>query len=109
MIPLSAPKGKGVTRKRALDDPEIAAVAWGRFRRLLGWMAVAGLACVGVALALLRWWTGPMPIHMIIATAAGIWFTFMLGTGLMALVCLSAGTGHDDEVIDRMRDELDDI
>lgn len=97
-----------MTRKRALDDPEIAATAWGRFRRLIGWMALAGACCVAAALLLLRWWTGPMPIHMIIATALGVWLTFMLGTGLMALVFLSAGTGHDDEVIDRVKEDYDE-
>ncbi|MET0370828.1 MAG: hypothetical protein ABW039_05560 [Sphingobium sp.] len=97
-----------MTRRRALDDPEIAATAWARFRRLLAWMALAGLLCVGLALLLLRLWTGPMPIHMIIATAAGVWFTFMMGTALMGLVFLSHGTGHDDEVIDRLKEELHD-
>lgn len=97
-----------MTRKRALDDPEIAAIAWGRFRRLLGWMALAGALCVGVALMLLRWWTGPMPIHMVIATSLGVWITFMMGTALMALVFLSAGTGHDEEIIDRVGENYDE-
>jgi hypothetical protein len=47
-----------------------------------------------------------MPVHMIIATILGVWLTFMLGTGLMALVFLSAGTGHDDQVMDRLKDEV---
>jgi hypothetical protein len=95
-----------VTQRRALDDPQIAATAWGRFRRMMGWMALGGLACVLVALGLLRWWTGPMSIHMIIATVAGVWLTFMLGTGLMALSFLSAGTGHDGEVQDRISEKV---
>ena len=51
-------------------------------------------------------WAGPMPIHMVIATIIGVWLTFMLGTGLMALVFLSSGTGHDEQVMDRMKDEF---
>jgi hypothetical protein len=47
-----------------------------------------------------------MPIHMVIATIIGVWLTFMLGTGLMALVFLSSGTGHDEQVMDRMKDEF---
>ena len=91
--------------KQGLDDPQIAATAWARFRRIMIWMALGGAACVGVALFALRMWAGPMPIHMILATILGVWLTFMLGTGLMALTFLSSGTGHDEQVIDRMKDE----
>jgi peptidoglycan/LPS O-acetylase OafA/YrhL len=96
-----------MTGRHALDDPQIAAIAWRRFRRIMTWMALVGAICVALALALLHIWTGPMPIHMIIATMIGVWTTFMLGTGLMALVFLSAGTGHDEQVIDRMKDEAE--
>lgn len=95
-----------MTRRHALDDPQIAAAAWGRFRRIMRWMALIGLGCVGLALGLLYLHTGFMPLHMAIATSLGVWITFMLGTGLMALTFLSHGTGHDDQVIDRMKDEV---
>lgn len=91
--------------KQGLDNPQIAAIAWARFRRIMLWMALGGAVCVGVALLCLRLWAGPMPIHMILATILGVWLTFMLGTGLMALVFLSSGTGHDQQIIDRMKDE----
>ncbi|CAN5231779.1 hypothetical protein BH10PSE12_BH10PSE12_35150 [soil metagenome] len=94
-------------RVQALDDPEIAQVAWARFRRIMAWMALAGGACVLIALAWLAWRGSPMPIHMIIATTLGVWLTFMLGTGLMALVFLSSGTGHDEQVEDRLKDMVD--
>src|SRR3546814_16991083 len=77
-----------MTRRQSLDDPEIARVAWRRFRRIMAWMALTGALCVGAALLFLRWWAGPMPIHMVIATILGVWLTFMLGTGLMALAFL---------------------
>lgn len=92
--------------KKALDDPQIAATAWARFRRIMLWMALAGAACVGIALLFLHLWAGPMPIHMILATILGVWLTFMLGTGLMALAFLSSGTGHDQQVIDRLKEEV---
>ncbi len=95
-----------MTRRQALDDPQVAAVAWARFRRIMRWMALIGLGCVGLALGLLYWATGVMPLHMAIATSLGVWISFMLGTGLMALTFLSHGTGHDDEVIDKLRDEV---
>ena len=94
-----------MTRKQALDDPQIGAAAWARFRRIMRWMALAGAGCVVLALGLLYLHTGFLPLHMVIATSLGIWISFMLGTGLMALTFLSHGTGHDDQVIDRMKDE----
>ncbi|AUW59717.1 hypothetical protein C1T17_18165 [Sphingobium sp. SCG-1] len=94
-------------RAKALDDPEIAATAWARYRQLMKWMALLAVVCVGVAIAVLWYWTGPMPIHMIIATAAGVFCTFMLGTGLMGLLFLSSGTGHDEQVEDRMKGMID--
>ena len=106
MIPLSHPKEKRMSDKKGLDDPRIAATAWARFRRIMKWMALGGALCVGLALLALHLWAGPMPIHMILATVIGVWLTFMLGTGLMALVFLSHGTGHDDQVIDPLKDEV---
>lgn len=96
-----------MTRKQALDDPQVASVAWARFRRIMTWMAAGGIACVCVALACLYWHTGMLPIHMAIATTLGVFFTFMLGTGLMALTFLSHGTGHDEQVMDRLKNEVE--
>src|SRR5688572_8791771 len=104
--PTFAPQRKEMRDRQALDDPQIAATAWARFRRIMLWMAIGGVACVVIALVGLRLWAGPMPIHMILATIIGVWLTFMLGTGLMALVFLSSGTGHDDQVIDLLKDEV---
>ena len=104
--PTFVPQRKGMRDKQGLDDPRIAATAWGRFRRIMLWMALGGALCVGVALGCLRLWAGPMPLHMILATVIGVWLTFMLGTGLMALVFLSSGTGHDDQVMDPLKDEV---
>lgn len=95
-----------MTRKEALDDPQIAATAWRRFRRIMAWMALAGALCVAAALLFLYWWTGTLPLHMAMATILGVWLTFMLGTGLMALAFLSHGTGHDEQVMDRLKDEV---
>lgn len=89
-----------MSRKIALDDPQIAATAWGRFRSLMKWMAFWGTLCVALVLGFLYWSDTPMPIHMIIATTLGIWCTFMLGTALMSLAFLSSGTGHDEQIED---------
>lgn len=93
-------------RREALDDPAIAAIAWARFRRIMAWMALGGALCVGFALLFLYWRAGQLPLHMVIATVLGVWLTFMLGTGLMALAFLSSGTGHDEQVMDRLKDEV---
>lgn len=82
-----------MARKNALDDPVIAATAWGRFRRLMGWMALLGALLVMAVLGYLYWLGVPTPIHLIIATTLGVWLTFMLGTALMSLAFLSSGTG----------------
>jgi hypothetical protein len=95
-----------MTHPQGLDDPQIAATAWRRFRHIMLWMAAGGALCVGIALVCLRIYAGPMPIHMILATVIGVWLTFMLGTALMALVFLSSGTGHDEQVIDPLKDEV---
>lgn len=94
-------------RPQGLDDPEIAAAAWARFRRIMAWMAFLGLLCVAAALGWLASRDSPMPIHVVIATTLGVWLTFMLGTGLMALAFLSSGTGHDEQIEDRLRAEID--
>lgn len=89
-----------MNRKNALDDPAIAATAWGRFRLLMRWMSLIGAALVVIVLGFLYWTDTPMPIHMIIATSLGVWLTFMLGTALMSLAFLSSGTGHDEQIED---------
>ena len=96
---------EAMSRKQALDNPQIAAAAWGRFRRLMKWMAFWGAVCVGAVLGFLFWSGVPMPIHLLIATSAGVWCTFMLGTALMSLVFLSSGTGHDEQIEDRLQRE----
>jgi hypothetical protein len=85
-----------------LDDPINAAFAWARYRRLMRWMAgCAALATIS-ALTILHLRNGPMSIHFYIAAGAGIFVSVLLGAALMGLVFLSAGTGHDDAITDRL-------
>ena len=88
-----------------LDDPGYARFAWGRFRRLLGWMALASALAALAALGGLRWATGPMPLHMVIASLLGVFFAVFLAATLMGLVFLSSGSGHDDRIIDPTRED----
>lgn len=88
-----------------LDDPQYAAFAWGRYHRILRWMALVSLIAVAVSLWLMDRAVGPLSWHTIIATAAGVFAAVMLGASLMGLVFLSHGSGHDDSVIDPFDDE----
>lgn len=91
----------------ALDDPDRAAYAWARYRRLMWWMALFSLTCVVVAFAFLYAQFGPLSIHLYLATAAGIAVSVMLAAALMGLVFLSNGTGHDEAIVDPTSDPDD--
>lgn len=80
---------------------ERTAVAWKKYKRLMTWMALAALVAVLLALLYLKASGAPLPIHMMIATIAGVGFTMLLGTGLMGLVYFSNDSGHDDAATQR--------
>lgn len=91
-----------------LDDRPTAQIAWARYRRLMRGMAIVSFLAVVGALAWLRWTMGEaLTIHMIIATAAGIGLSVMLGAALMGLVFLSSGSGHDESIEDPFKDDPD--
>lgn len=90
-----------------LDDPEYAAFAWRRYRRILGWMAMAAAAAAILAILILWHWLGWLNLTVIFATALGVFFTILLGAMLMGLMFLSSGTGHDAQVEDRLKDEME--
>ena len=73
-----------------------AAEAWARYKTMMKWMVLAAAIAVLIALAWLYHETGAMPLHMAIATIAGVGLSVMVGTGLMGLVVLSSSGGHDD-------------
>jgi len=88
-----------------LDDPDKAAYAWARYRRLMRWMVFVTLTTIAIAMTFLYRSNGFVSIHFYIATALGIGFAMLLMSALMGLVFLSAGTGHDDAIIDPLEDE----
>lgn len=83
-----------------------AALAWARYKRLMSWMAIAAVVAVLLALIYLKSEGRPVPIHMMIATIAGVGLTVLLGTALMGLVFLSNASGHDDAASGK--EEFDD-
>lgn len=82
---------------RRKQDFERAAAAWARYKRTMRWMALAAIVAVLVSLIYLKSFGDPVPIHMLIATIAGVGLMVLVGTGLMGLVFLSNRSGHDDE------------
>ncbi|HEX8644844.1 MAG TPA: hypothetical protein VF702_13120 [Allosphingosinicella sp.] len=94
-----------VPTRRSQADYERAAAAWARYKALMRWMALAALAAVLLALLYLKGSGEPVPIHMAIATIAGVGLSVMLGTALMGLVFLSNKSGHDESAAGGDRDE----
>ena len=89
----------------ALSDPIRAGIAWARYRRIMRWMLLVAALAVAAALFYLHAGGGVLTIHMVIATTLGVGLTVLLGTGLMLLVFLSAGSGHDAHAGARHEDQ----
>ncbi len=90
--PISRPPARLPTRPR----PPRASL-WPRFRKTMGWMALAALVAILLALIYLKSFGDPVPLHMQIATILGVGFSVLVGTGLMGLVFLSSRSGHDED------------
>lgn len=86
-----------------LDDPATSAHAWGHYRRRLKITAWLTLAMEILALSLLYANYGMVSIHLYIGAALAIALAMFLVSGLMGLVFLSSGTGHDRAVADQDR------
>jgi len=90
------PRHDPIPRTRKTDY-ERAAVAWERYKRMMRRMVLLAAATVGLSLLYLKRSGAPMPLHLVVATMAGIGLIVLLGTGLMGLIFLSNRTRHDDE------------
>ena len=85
-------------RPSGLDNPEQAAFAWRRYRRLLRWMTLFSLLCGLAAVFGLQFLYGPLSWVAIAAAIGGIGGSVLMASALMGLVFLSSGTGHDESV-----------
>ena len=84
--------------KSPLDDPEKAAFAWARYRRIMRFMFALTLLVVAGAMVAIFWSEAEVSPHFFIAVALGIGMTMLLASALMGLVFLSNGTGHDESI-----------
>ena len=75
------------SRERALKE----------FRRMIGWIALAGVLMVIGALWYLSLYE-PLRLHMVVATVLGVFFSVLLGCGLFAAAFFSDKSGHDENV-----------
>lgn len=90
MEAMSAPRNR-------LSDPVLAARAWARFRWIMRWVIVAAILSVAASIFYL-WADGsPFTVAIIVATIAGVSLSVLLGGGLMGLIFMSAGSGHDED------------
>ena len=84
---------------------ERTARAWARYKRLMSWMVIASVVAVLVALIYLKSGGREVPVHMMIATIAGVGFSVLLGTALMGLVYFSNNSGHDEAAAHKRDDD----
>lgn len=75
------------------------AKAWGEFRRMLIWIAIAGVLMVVGALWYLSIHDALYP-SAVIATIGGVFISMLLGCGLFAAAFFSDKSGHDQNVTD---------
>lgn len=87
-------------------DPRAA--AWRRYISLMKTAALAAVATVLLALIYLKASGQPVPLHMAIATIAGVGLTVLLGAALMGLVFLSNASGHDETASGKGKGDRDE-
>ncbi len=78
--------------------------AWARYRRIMRWMAMLAAVCAVGSVAWLHWTGMALKLHFVIATLIGVFLTVLVGTGLMSLAFLSAGSGHDARAGERFEE-----
>jgi hypothetical protein len=79
-----------------------------RFWRIFRLLLALSVVIAAIAVALVTRGAGEVHASLIIATAAGIGFTVLLGTSLMTLAFLSSESGHDQAAAPHIHDESDE-
>jgi hypothetical protein len=81
--------------------------AWREFRRMLVWIAVAGVLMVAGALWYLSLFDALYP-SAIAAAVGGVFLSTLLGCGLFAAAFFSDKSGHDRDAADATRQDPQD-
>ena len=76
--------------------------ALAEFKRMIVWIALAGVVMVIAALYYISRYE-PLRLHMVVATVLGVFFSVLLGAGLFAAAFFSDKSGHDQDVTDATR------
>jgi hypothetical protein len=92
--------------RKGKPDYGRASAAWKRYWAIMRWMALLSIVVVLLSLVYLKSSGEPVPIHMLIATIAGVGLTMLVGTGLMGLLFVSNRSGHDDDASRGGRDDI---
>jgi hypothetical protein len=88
--PLAGPVGS--SRERAAIE----------FKRKMVWITLGGAVLAAAAIWYLSLF-GPLRIHMVLATIAGVFLSVVVGCGLFAAAFFSDQSGHDRDVTDATR------
>ena len=80
--------------------------ALAEFKRMILWIALAGVVMVAGALFYISRYE-PLRLHMVVATVLGVFFSVLLGAGLFAAAFFSDKSGHDQDVTDATRSKED--
>jgi hypothetical protein len=76
-----------------------------RFWRIFRLLVLLSIVIAAIAVVLVTSGAGEIHASLIIATALGVALTVLLGTSLMALMFLSAESGHDETATPHSRTE----
>jgi hypothetical protein len=81
---------------RRRPDPGRTERAWAHFKASMRWTALAAVLAICLSLLYL-WSTGPVGLHMLLATALGVGLSVLVAGALMGLIFLSDRSGHDED------------
>jgi uncharacterized BrkB/YihY/UPF0761 family membrane protein len=78
-----------------------------RFWRIFRLLALLSIIVAALAVVIVARGQSEVRIHLLIATGLGTGLMMLVGSALMALVFLSASSGHDEQAAPRRREEED--
>jgi hypothetical protein len=87
--------------------PDEREKALSEFKRMVIWIVGIGVLMAAGAVIYLAL-NGELHLHMVIATLGGVFFSVVLGCGLMAAGFFSDKSGHDQSVTDATAREEDE-